>query len=156
MALLDLAFVKQQLRVFHDSEDVLLGVHLGSAERYAQRFLGRNVYATAEEAAAARAAAPAAVAAAAAAYETARTATQLLDYGDERTLQEEDDLAVYRDALNAAQMQRRAIELNDNIRMGIVQIVGNLWVNRGDVPEEAVIPPAARALLWQDRERPIL
>lgn len=155
--LVDLATAKAHLRVTYASEDALIDMLLGAAEGKVQSFLGRRVYPTEDDAVAAREAAPGLVQAAATAYEAAMAAAALLEPSDERTLAEDDALAVYRSALDAAQADRRAMALTNEVRTAVLLTLAHLFAERGDGGGTAAVgmPQAAREFLWPARERAI-
>lgn len=157
--LLDLALAKAHLRVTHNDEDVLIDeTYIPSAVQYVELFLGRRLAPDEDAAAALRAAAPAGVTAAVAAYEAAQAAAGAMEYGDERTLAEEDALQVYRTAIDTAQRARRVISMKDpelgaGLRLGLLITLAYLWAHRGDEAAEPGVPPSAKPHLWPARER---
>lgn len=134
-------------------DDALLELYAKGAERAAQEFLNRRVFATAEDLQAAVAAMPAAVATAEAAHRVAREAARELG-GESRCMAEMAADAVWHDATRLARETAMGMVVNDDIRDAVLLITAHRYRNREDVITGTIatkMPQGATTILWPYR-----
>lgn len=128
------------------ADDAMLQVYGNGAERHAEQFLNRRLFADASELSGAVSDAPAALEAAQAAYEAAIEAANDM----EEPARSAARIAACReraDALTAAEETYRGMVATDDVKDGILLILAALYRDR----ELAQIPSGAYALLWPYR-----
>lgn len=152
MNLVTIAQVRAHCRA-EPEDDALLELYANGAERAAQEFLNRRVFATAEDLQAAVAAMPAAVATAEAAHRSAREAARDMD-GEARCMAEMAADAAWRDVMRLARETAVGMVVNDDIRDAVLMITGHRYRNREDVITGTIatrMPEGATTILWPYR-----
>lgn len=157
MTFVTLDQARDHLRVTDSDEDADITQKLEAAEGHAIKHLNRHVYADQAALDAAKAAAPAALSAATVVYEAAVTAAKSIENCIERNMAllaaEEAYAVVHIDVLRTY----RGIVINDEIKAGVLLILGHLYANREDVVTGVTVtelPTGAKCLLREHRISP--
>ena len=133
MALIDLPTAIAHLRLDADYPPEQVEPYLNAAEQSAAQFLNRAVFADQSAMDAAIAAVPAALTAATTAHTDALEAADEIEDATLRLAARNYANDVYRAALNAATEVRYGVIFNDQIKVGMLLILGHLFENRQDV-----------------------
>lgn len=133
--LIDLATAKLQASIDAGTDDALVTVYIGAAERFAVEYMQRNIYADQNALTAAIAAAPGALATATTAYEAAIAAADAMAEGVDRNMAVFAADDAYSKAQKAARLTHQGIIIDDNIRVAMLLTIGHLYQNR----EETVV-----------------
>jgi hypothetical protein len=149
--IVDLATVKQDIRVTHSDDDALITRLINTAERYVVHFLGRNLYVDATALDTAKDGAEDVLVQAADDYKAALEAISDETNYDLRYMKTAQATETYQLAVQTYERTMAGVAIDDDIKTSVSLTVGDLYEHRGD--EEAVIgiPASAQTYLWMRR-----